>query len=503
MNFFSASYDISARCDYRCIYCRNDWNDPQNNMDADFNDVKRILSGFKEKGFKRVIFTGGEFFVFPHWREALDYSTHLGLGNWIISNAYYAFQPEDVDYLKKHVSRINISFHAPNHALYYKIMCPPHKNAFDRVVGNMQMLSDAGLELGLFFSPIKQNYHLLFETVAILKKKGIKLTDVNVNRIVNTQSASNFLDQGGRLNLFEHASLVRQVAKVSTELCVPIYLESYPQCFINSLYPPIDNAAKYVRPCIMGRKALSFNMDGSSKLCPATHFAISDADLNSFTEGKWRNKTCLACPQLDSCLGGCHAASGKPFDDDPLMIDDVQLEKGIDKIFFDLLIKLYNPFLGTSFKKDPIQYTIFNKSKYPHPIGLVALKRTKSGGCFFELALIPQVRGTSAAFLSINKFLSLHPEKKIDWTAHKANLPSIRLLQKLNGGFFEKTVQNKRRIEAEGFFRPGSKVLKTMETSLLDMIPESETKYREWLVTYKSRKQERANLDKFLEEYGQ
>ena len=85
MTFFSASYDISARCDYRCIYCRNDWSDPQNDVDADFANVQKKLSEFKERGFKRVVFTGGEFFIYPHWRDALAYNSSLGMENWIIS----------------------------------------------------------------------------------------------------------------------------------------------------------------------------------------------------------------------------------------------------------------------------------------------------------------------------------------------------------------------------------------------------------------------------------
>lgn len=177
--------------------------------------------------------------------------------------------------------------------------------------------------------------------------------------------------------------------------------------------------------------------------------------------------------------------------------DEITLKKGVDESFFDALIKLYKPFLSASFKKEPIQYEILSK-KYSHPIGLIALKKTKSNANFFEIALIPKMRGKGYAEVAIQKFLKKHPLPKIGWTVHKANLPSILLLQKLDGGFFEKTVNNKKRIEAEGFYKPGKTVPKSMKNALEELIPQSKIKFKEWEEEYKKRDKELDKLNDII-----
>ena len=508
----TAIYDVSSPCDYRCVYCRNDWTDVLNEVHADFEKIKENLNSFKKNGFSRVVFTGGEFFIIPFWKDVVEYSVKLDLEIWIITNGY-SINKEYMEFLGKYVKRINISFHAHNSKLYNQIMVSPSKNAFNIVLENMKRINENNIELGIFFSPIKSNVDFLYNTIRKIKDSGIQITDVNVNRIVKTQSTEKYFKQEKPLNLFEHKSLVMQTCRINNELEIKAILEAYPYCFFKEVLNDIENIELINQPCFLGRKAIAFNVDGSMKLCPATHFAISrpistenkisnNREIKEFNLFKWRNKKCNKCQYWNKCFGGCHAANGDLFSDDPLLIDDeVELIKGIDNAFFDILILLYNPFLSSAYKKADIQYTVFSK-KYNYPIGIVALNKTKAGGRFFEIALIPSVKGKFYSFLVINKFIKQHPFDKIGWTVHKANLPSIKLLEKLNGGFFGKTVKNKKRIEAEGFFRPEGKVSKNMKQCLNKLIPESTEKFQEWLKEYGFRKNEFEKLNNYLKEYS-
>jgi radical SAM protein with 4Fe4S-binding SPASM domain len=507
MNFTTAIYDVSSPCNYRCIYCRNDWNASANYKHSDIEYVKNNLTKFKDNNFSRVIFTGGEFFIIPNWKEILEYSKKIGLETWIISNGY-GISEKDIGFLKDHVSRINISFHAPNSKLYNEIMNPPSTKAFHKVLENMKLIGDNGIPLGVFYSPIKTNYHLLYDTVNLFKKKKIIVSDVNVNRIIQTQSTKQFFKDQKPLNLFEHNDLIRQVIKINDELKITSFLEAYPLCFISNLVEDKKKASSINYPCFLGRKAIAFNVDGSLKLCPATNFSMADSlldiknQIEKFNTLQWRNEKCNKCPFWEDCLGGCHAARGNLFADDPLLLkDDVELVEKIDPVFFDILINLYSPFLSSSYKKEEIQYTIFSKNKCNYPIGIIALKKTKTGGSFIEIALIPEAKGGFYNFLAINKFINLHQLKKIGWTVHKANLPSIKFLKKMNGGFFKNTVTNKSRIEAEGFFRVNAIVSKTMKENLDLLITESENKYEDWLKEYQKRDDELQNLSKYLKGY--
>ena len=61
---------------------------------------------------------------------------------------------------------------------------------------------------------------------------------------------------------------------------------------------------------------------------------------------------------------------------------------------------------------------------------------------------------------------------------------------------------NKRRIEAEGFFRPEKDVSKIMRQSLDTLIKESTLKFNEWFKEYLSRKNEFEKLNNYLKEYS-
>ncbi|PIS32147.1 hypothetical protein COT40_01595 [Candidatus Peregrinibacteria bacterium CG08_land_8_20_14_0_20_41_10] len=95
-----------------------------------------------------------------------------------------------------------------------------------------------------------------------------------------------------------------------------------------------------------------------------------------------------------------------------------------------------------------------------------------------------------------------HPFPKYGWTFHKANLPSLRLLEKFQGGVFEKTVLNKRRLEAEGFFRPSGMISPKMRAALAQLLSEAEIKFKAWQKDYQKRVQELAALNQLLENYA-
>jgi hypothetical protein len=188
-------------------------------------------------------------------------------------------------------------------------------------------------------------------------------------------------------------------------------------------------------------------------------------------------------------------------DDSPVIDDEIRFKEGIDTRFMDLMIKLYKPFLNTSYKKARYRYTALSKHKYHHPVGFIAVDRTTAIAQFIEIALIPDLKEKYYAFLTLQELFQTLPYEKYGWTADKANYPSIRLLEKLGGGFYENTVNNKKRIKAEGFFRVGRPVSKKMQDALQQLKPEAREKFRDWLGEFNARKKERQALQRYLEEY--
>ncbi len=512
--YIMSVYDVSNPCNYRCAYCRNDWSDESNTKHSQLADVKEIIDCIVKSGFKSISFTGGEFFLIPFWKDILVYAIEKGLTNQVITNASL-IKEEDIEFLQKYVKRVNVSFHSADNKQYNEIMGITDSKVLKKVISNLKLMGNRGIELGIFFSPLRTNYKSFFKTIKKLKDNDIQITDVNLNRILPVGNAEVFLNEEKPLGYFEHAILIQQLLKINNELGINAYAEAYPLCFLNKLIDGEEIIKNINRPCIMGRQALALDNKGRIKLCPCTGLSINasinciekgidrDIEFAKYSEGQWRNDFCKECKYWANCLGGCHSSRGELFSDDSLIIDDeIELKNGIDNEFFDLLIELYRPFLGTSFKKVPTAYTVFSKNKYKHPIGIIAIKKTKTGANFLEIALIPDVRETYYSFLVFRKLISLHPKlEKLGWTAYKENLPSMKILKKLEGGFFEKTVTNKGRKEAEGFFKVNGEATRTMQEALDKQIKLTKPKFGKWLEEYKARDKESEKLKNYLDGY--
>lgn len=182
--------------------------------------------------------------------------------------------------------------------------------------------------------------------------------------------------------------------------------------------------------------------------------------------------------------------------------DEIQFKEGIDTRFMDLLISLYKPFLNTSYKKARYRYTVFSKDKYKYPLGFIAVERTAAIAQFIEIAMIPDLEEKYYALLTLEKLFQTLPYEKYGWTVDKANYPSIRLLEKLGGGFYENTVSNKKRIKAEGFFRVGRPVSKKVQNALQLLKPQAREKFYEWLKEFNAREKEKKALQQYLEDYA-
>ncbi len=505
------SYDVSYPCNYRCVYCRNDWEDKKNCGFPELKVVASIIDKIASAGANRIIYTGGEFFLLPFWKDVLEYGLKKGLHNWIITNGAL-IEPKEIEYLEERVERINISFHAPNQDMYSEIMGINDKSLFRKVVENLRLIGMSQVELGIFYSPIKLNYRYFYDTISRLADWGVEIVDVNLNRILPMKHTLEKAGNMTSLNLFEHKRLVEQLLDINEKLEIDAYAEAYPVCFLNKFIDDKALIRRINRPCLLGGKAIAMNSDGGLKLCPAHGFIIPSGDrslqdewtdnkaLGDFAGARWRNVACKECEHWEYCLGGCHASRGKIYSDDVLIIDDeVIFEKGIDRELFHMLVGLYQPFLNKSYLNASVQYTVFSKYKHDYPIGVIAINKSKRNARFVEIAIIPQLQSKYYSFLMMQKLMQLHPLDKYGWTSHKANLPSIKLLEKQDGGFFEKTVQNQKRIEAEGFFRSRGSATTKMREALFALLPQSQVKFKKWSEEFVTRNAEVGALDNYLD----
>jgi len=156
----------------------------------------------------------------------------------------------------------------------------------------------------------------------------------------------------------------------------------------------------------------------------------------------------------------------------------ISLVEGIDKKLYGLLVELYAPFLARSHLSDRYQYIIMGTiNGRSCPIG--CLSQGKSD--FIQVAVVPGYRGSGAAEAALEAMVVIRqPLKRVGWTSHRANYPSLRLLQRLKGGIFERCARNKKRVNMEGFYRPSGTATKSMRVALESILPRARDDYSKW-----------------------
>ena len=132
---------------------------------------------------------------------------------------------------------------------------------------------------------------------------------------------------------------------------------------------------------------------------------------------------------------------------------DIVIVVGMDKKLYELLIKIYHPFLLPAHMEDKKQFLIVSVSeREAELLGCISI----GGSNFIQIALAPGHTGNGVARIALDQLVqSVLPLKRIGWTAHRSNYPSLKLLQGLNGDIYENCLKEPGRVKMEGFYRPG------------------------------------------------
>ena len=80
------------------------------NCEMDINKAKYLLKKLKKENVLRIFYTGGEPFLYSHFKELLEYGHSLGLCQLVITNGFI-LNTNKVSSFLKYVNGISISVH--------------------------------------------------------------------------------------------------------------------------------------------------------------------------------------------------------------------------------------------------------------------------------------------------------------------------------------------------------------------------------------------------------
>lgn len=325
--------EITTQCSHNCLHCYNFWRDKSQS-----EEVKRTLTVEESsvviqklidaKVFD-IIFTGGEpLMAFDILKSCIrqarggDINVHLN-SNLLPLTASRARELREIG-LKSVVT----SLMGPNAETYNAIA--QHPSAFNRVVHNIKVAQDAGLNVIANMVVTKTNLHQVKDTARFAYSLGIH--KFSATKASCPGNCSDF--SGYALTVAEFRSYLQDLSEVGAELGIDVdALEGYPLCGVKDL--GMHTFASH-RRCTAGLNSMTVGSDGSVR--PCSHFDVTYGSL--LTEdlstvwgrmSEWRAGAflpigCKSCQLLGVCGGGCRMEAkvccGDPSAPDPYCVPE-------------------------------------------------------------------------------------------------------------------------------------------------------------------------------------
>lgn len=168
----SVQFELLLKCNLSCGYCYcSAGNDRKEIMSKE--DVLKTLDDCDRLGVLRVDFTGGEFFLYPHWKEVLSHARKLGLSISVHTNGM-ALTEKNVSFLDEiGIAKVMVSADGDTPESHNKIRGNPR--ALQLMEDGLARLKAHNIPFRVNIMVHKQSKDNLLEIVDNLYKKGYTL----------------------------------------------------------------------------------------------------------------------------------------------------------------------------------------------------------------------------------------------------------------------------------------------------------------------------------------
>ncbi len=265
------------------------------------------------EGMLYLLLTGGEPFLYPHFRELYEALHKMGIIIYINSNGTM-IDRDTVDWLKTMApARINITLYGASPETYERIC--GQAGGYERAVNAIEMLREAGIPVVINASMIPENRDDLEAIMTFGKERGLNTRvatymfpparrdkEETDSRFTPQESADNFMRKQRFLVPKEEwkTFLERQLEKVqSNEATSAEDAETW------------GTDEEYMK-CRAGRSSFWISWDGSMTSCGLTTFPVVKYPFKESFKECWRELTdavrtipvlrgCSGCPKKELC----------------------------------------------------------------------------------------------------------------------------------------------------------------------------------------------------------
>lgn len=302
--------ELTTSCNHNCSHCYNFWRKDLERRDSSLGKaaVSEIVKKLADAKVFDIIITGGEplmkYDVLTHCiREARDAELGISLN----SNLVPLTRVRARELHSLGIKQVLISLMGPSAEVHDEIA--RSKGSFERVVRNIQMAQEEGIQIVVNMVISKANLLYIKSTAKLVSSIGVK-------KFAATKAGcpGNCLDFSQfSLSKGEFQQYLQDLQEIGEELNLATdALEGYPLCGIGDL----DRYYSFIgRKCYAGVTTMTVASNGEVR--PCSHLDVSYGNLlkEDLAEiwarmGVWRDGIylpiiCKGCKLLPACGGGC------------------------------------------------------------------------------------------------------------------------------------------------------------------------------------------------------
>jgi radical SAM protein with 4Fe4S-binding SPASM domain len=265
----SVHFDLTYRCNERCVHCYLDHDDHGEMTTA---EVKRVLDELAAAGTLFLIFSGGELLLRKDLFELLAYARGLGFDIKLKSNAIMIGEAEADRIRDLGVRQIQISVYSHRHEVHDAITKVP--GSLRRTLAAIRFLQARGLHVVIANVLMRQNAGDYPHVRALAAELGVECT---IDPTITPKMDGDTSILGLRLSAPQTLRLFTDKSLVGTEFCAP------PSS-------GIDEDMLDARPCSAGHTACYISPYGD--VYPCVQFPLTTGNLRRERfEDVWHHST--------------------------------------------------------------------------------------------------------------------------------------------------------------------------------------------------------------------
>lgn len=307
--------EVTRKCPLNCLICSSEGGLPYDN-ELTTEQLKKIIRDADELGTENICFSGGEPFEHPDIVQLCEYSTSIGLRNYLYTSGnarskLNLLNPIDEDLLaraKTSVDKIIVGLHGPTAEVHESITRV--SNSFSNAIVSIERAVQQAIPVEIHFVPVRINYKSLPEMIELAEE--LKVKKLSILR---------FVPQGrGRVHKDLLSFKKSEIASLKS-LLAQVLLSQTTQVRMGA---PFSVFGLSEARCSAGQNRATIRADGRVFPCEALkQMSCEGNDLHTknlreiWEESKiFRDArtfaslargTCSNCSEFEKCGGGCPA----------------------------------------------------------------------------------------------------------------------------------------------------------------------------------------------------